>query len=143
VGLRSGVAVVALVLSAGALGCGGPGALARPTFVAHPRSALFEVPYPPPPGRVESVTQRPRPDAVWIDGQWSFEARSWRWQQGGWVIAPAGARFAPWATVRSADGRLFFAPATWYARNGAELPPPPVIAPARRPRPTGVRTATK
>jgi hypothetical protein len=37
------------------------------------------------------------------------------------VSPPVDAYFSPWTTERRSDGRLFFAHATWRARDGRPL----------------------
>ena len=103
--------------------------LPTPPYAPQLTSALAQVPYPPPPARVETVPPQPRADAVWIDGSWEWRRR-WVWRVGGWVVAPRGAAYAPWVAVRGADGTLFFAPATWRDAHGNEIDPPPVLAAA-------------
>ena len=58
---------------------------------------------------------------MWIDGQWDWDGRAWKWLEGSWMVPPAGAYFTRWATERRSDGRLFFAHATWRARDGRPL----------------------
>jgi hypothetical protein len=112
------------------MGCGA--SLPLPRTGPHPqrKSDYIEVPYPPPPGHVEMIPSSPRQGAVWVDGQWNFEGGRWAWQPGGWVIPPAGAYFAPWTTVRLANGKLLFLPASWYGSDNRPLPPPAVLASA-------------
>ena len=72
--------------------------LPAPPLAAPPRSAFVDVPYPPPPAQVERVPNRPRSDAVWVDGSWEWSGRLWRWKDGGWFAPPApGVKYAPWA----------------------------------------------
>jgi len=130
-------AIVALrappVLAAAAIAiaaCGGS-TVRRPRMVQQPASALFEVPYPPPPARVEVVPSAPRPDAVWIDGEWMWRGRRWGWQKGRWVVPPANAAFAPWTSVRNADGTLFMAQGSWRDAKGAEVLAPRSLAVGR------------
>jgi hypothetical protein len=125
------VRIAALVLASFAsFACGS--SLPRPSPFAHARRAFYEVPFPPPPGRVEVVPAQPHDAAVWVDGEWLWEGRRWVWQDGGWVAPPPGARFAPWETRRVLDGRLFFAPGEWVDGTGRELPPPqPISTPGR------------
>lgn len=81
----------------------------------------MEVPYPPPPARVELIPAQRDPAQVWVDGQWDWDLREWVWHRGEWTTPPsADAYFTPWTTVRSSDGRLYFVPATW--RNAAGDP---------------------
>lgn len=80
-----------------------------------------EVPYPPPPARVEVVPPPKAKTEVWVNGQWEWTADSWKWVAGTWVSPPAGAYFTPWSTVRKPDGRLFFTAATWRDRKGEAI----------------------
>ncbi|HVJ94841.1 MAG TPA: hypothetical protein VM580_33890, partial [Labilithrix sp.] len=95
-----------------------------PRYTSQPTTALRQVPYPPPPARVETVPPMPRPDALWVDGEWLWQARRWAWKQGRWVVPAPGARFAPWTTVRDAAGTLYFASGRWRDPWGQELPEP-------------------
>jgi hypothetical protein len=115
------------VLAAAAPGCSAR--LPEPPEAPSSPEGLVEVTSPPPAAHVEYVPDRPRDDAVWLDGQWTWDSR-WRWQPGGWYAAPPGARFAPWRTFRRADGSLVLAPAGWYDAHGAPLPTPPLLAAA-------------
>jgi WXXGXW repeat (2 copies) len=109
---------------AAAVACGAP-RLPGPPVTSQPTSALVEVPYPPPPARVESVPSRPhQPDVVWIDGEWTWQTRRWAWKPGRWVKPPADARFAPWVTVRDRLGTLYIAPGTWRDAKGIEVSAP-------------------
>ena len=100
----------------------------------HPANttAYVDVPFPPPPARVE-VIPPPPPDrgAVWVDGEWAWEGKRWDWQPGGWVVPPAGAYFAPWLVYRLDDGRLLFAPGAWHAASGDRLANPVMLDVAR------------
>jgi hypothetical protein len=80
--------------------------------------AFVEVPYPPPPARVESIPEKPREGAVWIDGQWSFFGNAWRWENGGWVMPPPNGYFTRWTTQWTPEGRLLFAKAGWRTQDG-------------------------
>ncbi len=102
--------------------------LPRPPYVGHPTSALVEVPYPPPPSRVEFVPEPPQDGAVWLDGEWTWRGRRWAWRSGRWVTVPAGASFAPWTSVRNGDGTLYFAPGTWRNAKGEEVKSPKALA---------------
>lgn len=115
-----------LALAAAALACGGTRAPA-PAYVAQPTSALVEVPYPPPPARVELVPEKPHADAVWIDGEWVWQGRRYAWKPGRWVIPPPGASFAPWVTARGAMGTLYLAEGTWRDAKGAEVAAPKIL----------------
>lgn len=116
----------ALALAAAALACSGNRA-PSPSFVAQPSSALVEVPYPPPPARVEFVPDKPQDDAVWLDGEWVWQGRRYAWKPGRWVVPPAGASFAPWVTVRGKMGTLYLAEGTWRDAKGAELAAPAIL----------------
>ena len=68
------------------------------------------------------ITPPQKKDAdVWIDGQWEWDGKMWKWLAGGWMTPPANAYFTRWTAVRRPDGRLFFARATWRARDGRSL----------------------
>ncbi len=122
-----GVGVVLLVLSS----CGQT--LPKPLMTRHPREAFAEVPFPPPPGRVEFIPAQPRDGAVWIDGEWTWEpmGKRWSWKYGRWVAPLPGARYAPSTLVRASDGTLFFAAGAWRDAHGQEVPAPAVLALAR------------
>jgi hypothetical protein len=97
--------------------------LARPAVGRVPKDAFIEVPYPPPPARVEVIPRQPNDhDAwVWVDGQWEWDGKAWKWTAGAWVMPPAGATFTRWTAVRRSDGRLFFARAAWRDRTGRSI----------------------
>ncbi len=108
----------------------------------------MEVPYPPPPARVEYVPPRPSGDAVWIDGEWAWRGRRWAWRAGRWVVPPPNASFAPWTTVRDPLGTVHIAAGAWRDRDGNEVAAPkplafgrpsagPVITPEGEEEPTG------
>jgi hypothetical protein len=121
--LASGVAIATLALACGS------SRIPTPPYAQQTTSALTEVPYPPPPARVEKVPKRPDDRAVWIDGEWTWQGRRWAWRQGRWVDPPEDGVFSPWATVRDASGTLYVAAGTWCTREGATLPdPPPIVA---------------
>ena len=114
-----------------ALAACGAARLPRPPLAPHPTSALVEVPYPPPPARVEFMPDSPQKGAVWVDGEWSFRGRLWWWKPGAWVLVPAGATYSPWISVRSADGTLYFARGRWRNPHGEDLPSPKPLARAK------------
>jgi hypothetical protein len=86
-----------------------------------PPDALVEVPYPPPAAHVETVPAQKGSRDVWLDGQWEWAGNAWRWLAGTWMTPPANAYYTPWQTVRSSDGRLFFARAAWRGQDGRAL----------------------
>jgi WXXGXW repeat (2 copies) len=104
--------------------------LPHPPYVRQPASALVAVPFPPPPGRVETVPKKPRNDAAWIDGEWTWRARRWLWIRGRWVTAPAGARYAAWALTRGPDGTVYVARGAWRDAAGHEIDAPAPLATA-------------
>ncbi|MGA7121268.1 MAG: hypothetical protein WBY94_14285 [Polyangiaceae bacterium] len=124
--MRFAVAAVEAILLAG---CSSN--LPRPPFAPQPQSALEEVSSSLPPGRVESVPDRPTRSAVWLDGEWVWRRTRWSWLPGRWVEAPSGARFSPWAFVRGADGRLWYAAGVWRDRAGSPIDAPPPLAAAQ------------
>jgi hypothetical protein len=109
--------------------CGG-GRFPEPALAPQPESAFVDVPYPPPAAHVESLPARPEREALWVDGQWTWDGARWTWAPGAWVIAQPGARFAPWALRMQPNGRLQFAAASWRDASGREVPPARVLATA-------------
>ena len=108
--------------------------LASPRVGTHPAATTtyVEVPYPPPPARVEVIPPPPREaGAVWLDGEWAWLGKGWSWQTGGWVVPPADAYFAPWLVYRLENGRLLFASGAWHLASGERLPNPVVLEAAR------------
>lgn len=104
--------VVALV--AGLTACA-PTALPTPLLGSHEGDELIVVPFPPPPARVEIIPPRPVDKrAVWLDGEWRFEAHRWRWQAGRWEVPQPNAVYAPATTVRLGDGTLVWFAGTWH-----------------------------
>ncbi len=100
--MRRLVPLVALLAEA----CGAP-RMPTPKLAAHPTSALHEVPYPPPPARVESIPERPNDASVWVDGEWVWQGGRWSWRRGRWVVPAPDTAFAPWTHVRDARGILY------------------------------------
>jgi hypothetical protein len=121
---------VAVAATTALLACGSR--LPGPSYVQHPTEALVEVPYPPPPARVEYVPDRPSSDAVWLDGEWVWQGRRYSWKAGRWVKPPANASFAPWTTVRDSMGSLYLAEGTWRDRSGSEIAAPEPLASGTR-----------
>ncbi len=117
---RERLSLVAL-LAAAALLPACMGSLPRPPTGPVPPDAMNEVPYPPPPARVETVPPEHKDGDVWVDGQWDWDGKAWKWLEGSWVTPPANAYFTAWTTERRQDGRLFFAHATWRAHDGRPL----------------------
>jgi len=105
--------------------------LPAPEYTSHPTSALVEVPFPPPPARVENIPKRPNDDAVWIDGEWQWQARRWAWKPGRWMVPPPNARFAPWTSVRDRIGTLYVAAGVWRDSAGNEVPEPESVTTAK------------
>lgn len=128
---RLPVFLASAVGSAAALLACGASRTPEPSFVAHPTSALVEVPYPPPPARVEVVPAQARKDAVWLDGEWVWQGRTWAWRTGRWVVPPSGAAYAPWTTVRSDGGILYAAEGRFRRRDGTEVEPTLVLTSGR------------
>lgn len=93
-----------------------------------PKTEMVLVPYPPPPAKVESIPKQQKVADVWVDGQWDWDGKNWRWQEGRWMTPPANAYFTPWATERRKDGRLYFTPAAWRGSDGRRLDVYPTLA---------------
>jgi hypothetical protein len=122
---------VVLVLSLVSAGCSS--SLPLPPVTQHPARAYVEVPYPPPAALVEVVSEAPAPDTVWVDGHWVWRDRYYVWQRGGWLRAPEQLAYATWQAHLSKDGRLLFAPGTWYDAARRPQPAPDLLAEARTP----------
>lgn len=101
--------------------------LPAPAYTGQPQEALVQVPYPPPPARVEYVPEQPNGAAVWVDGEWVWRGRRYAWKPGRWVKPPANASFAPWATVRDPMGTLYIAEGTWRDSKGNQVAAPTPI----------------
>jgi hypothetical protein len=124
--MRGRVLFAPLVVAGVVVACSS--ALPGPRYTNQPTSALSEVPYPPPPARVEAVPKRPAKGAVWIDGEWTWQTRRWSWKPGRWVRPPPDARFAPWTTVRDRVGTLYLASGAWRDTAGNEVTEPEPLA---------------
>ena len=124
------------------------GSLPAPPSGPVPPDALLEIPYPPPPARVQTVPPPKQATDVWIDGQWTWSGKEWKWGEGAWVTPPPNAYFTGWKVVLREDGRFLFAAAAWRAMDGRPLDfgaatgpcaapatsnPPPLPAPPPRP----------
>jgi hypothetical protein len=125
VGLALGVSLAAAVLACGAA------RLPAPPYVGQPTEALQEVAYPPPPARVEVVPPSPKDGAVWLDGEWTWQAERWSWKRGRWVIPPALAAYSPWTSNRDGTGTLYVAEGKWRDKERRVLPDPVPLAVAR------------
>jgi hypothetical protein len=93
----------------------------RPPSGPTPREAGVEVPYPPPPARIEVVKFSEVPGEVWVDGQWDWDGQTFQWFAGHWRAPPKGAYFTPWSAARRADGTLVFHKAAWRALDGRRI----------------------
>lgn len=113
--------------------CSCASSLPTPARTEHPQNAFVEVPYPPPAALVEVVPKRPNGDAVWVDGAWAWRGRYYVWQRGGWLLPPQDAAYASWQAQLAADGRLLFAPGTWYDSARQPMDAPTRLAVARTP----------
>jgi hypothetical protein len=105
--------------------------LPRPADAGHPSDEVVEVPFPPPPARVEFVPPPPRDADTWIDGEWDWNGRRWAWTYGGWVTAPPDAIFSRWKTRRLPDGTLLYTASTWRNASGKGIDAPKLLARAR------------
>lgn len=124
--LRSFLAGVALTLSAAACGH----SLPRPPSAPQPREGWQRVPYPAPPVLVQGLGPPARPDAVWVDGYWQWQRRTWQWVPGGWVRPEPGAKYAKPAYARLGDGALVYAPGRWVINGRAKVETPAAPAEA-------------
>src|SRR5260221_10881633 len=102
--------------------------IVEPEYAENPPTVVIEVPFPPPPARVEFVPKRPARGSVWLDGEWEWTGKRWAWKYGRWVMPPARARYSRWITVRRADGTLLLSPGSWRDARGREIPPPPPLS---------------
>ena len=120
-------ALVIAVLGVVACGMSLPG----PPKGSPPLASFSDVPFPPPPGRLERVPDRPKERSVWVDGSWEWTGSRWRWKDGGWFAAPPpGVVYTQWETMRPDGTRLLFASADWRDRDGKEVPEPRLLASA-------------
>jgi hypothetical protein len=120
--------LVAVSMTAQAVACGS--AIPEPGSAERPATDFVEVPYPPPPARVEFLPAKPRSGAVWIDGEWEWDGRRWAWRYGAWVAPPSGILYSRWTTIRRSDGTLLFAPSVFRNASGREMVSPPALATA-------------
>ena len=106
----------------------------EPPKTQHPNEAYDEVPYPPPAALAETVPPRPaQRELVWLEGDWVFRGSTYAWVRGGWTVAPLNARYAVSRVMYSKDGRILFAPGSWYDAQGQKLERVRPIAPAVTP----------
>ena len=70
-------------------------------------------------------------DAVWIDGEWTWQGRRWAWKRGRWLVPPPNARYSPWTSTRDKSGLFYVAEGKWRDAQGRELPDPTPIAVGR------------
>ena len=125
---RRALAMPVLALITWMVGCG-YARLPHPPYIRQTPDAWVEIPYPPPPARVEFVPDKPRDAAVWVDGEWTWHGRRWGWRPGRWVIPASGTAFSPRALIRNAEGTLFIAEGRWRdVPSGREVLAPPVLA---------------
>ncbi|MDB5214679.1 MAG: hypothetical protein JWO86_2606 [Myxococcaceae bacterium] len=117
---------MSLAIAGVMLACAAPRPPA-PRYVGHPTEALQQAAYPPPPARVEFMPDIPKPNAVWIDGEWTWQGRRYAWKQGRWLVAPPNARFSPWTSTRDKSGIFYIAEGKWRDPQGRELPDPPPL----------------
>ena len=99
-----------------------------PPVAANNTAAYVVVPYPPPPARIEYIPERPSDTALWVDGEWRYRGRRWRWSPGAWFDVPKGVRFAHWASTIRSDGAFVYAPGAWMAADGKSMPSPRIVA---------------
>lgn len=127
--MRRGVLAggVSLTIAGLLLACGAP-RLPAPSYAGQPTDALQEAAYPPPPARAEYIPNEPKPGAVWLDGEWTWQGRRWAWKQGRWVMPPSGGRYSPWTSTRDKAGTFYVAEGKWRDAQGRELPDPKPLA---------------
>lgn len=116
---------------AGALVACGAARLPAPKYVGQPTEALQRADYPPPPARVEFVPEQPKDDAVWIDGEWTWQGRRYAWKPGRWLVPPSNAKYSPWTAVRDKTGILYVAEGKWRDEKGREVADPKPLAVGR------------
>jgi hypothetical protein len=95
--------------------------LPGPEVAEAPGHAFVEVPFAPPPARVETVPSQPSNDDVWIDGEWVWQSGRWAWRSGYWLVPPAETVFSPSKLRRTKLGTLLLARGTWWDSSGREI----------------------
>jgi hypothetical protein len=124
-----GLGVVSGTAAAALNGCGS--SLPMAPSIAQPENAFIDVPFPPPPPRVEFVPPKPKSSATWVDGAWTREGTRWRWKRGGWFDVPPGVFYSQWETKRPDGTRLLFAAPAWRDAKGNVVPDPPLLERAK------------
>jgi len=120
------VSGLGLLITLGLVGCAD--SLPLPPYAPQTTDALSAIRFPPPPGRVEHIPNRPSGANAWVDGEWLLRKARWVWRVGRWVRAPAGARYSPWVIARAPDGTAYYAPGAWKDTGGAPLAEPSALA---------------
>ncbi|HTM46871.1 MAG TPA: YXWGXW repeat-containing protein [Polyangiaceae bacterium] len=95
--------------------------LPGPTVGAAPATSFVEVPFAPPPARVEIVPAQPSSDDIWIDGEWIWQNGRWAWRRGYWTIPPPLAVYSPSTLRRTKSGTLLVARGAWWNPSGQEV----------------------
>jgi hypothetical protein len=49
------------------------------------------------------------------------------------LVPPEGGAYATWASLLAKDGRIVFAPGTWYGNDRRPIEPPKMLITARTP----------
>ena len=107
--------------------CGAP-VPPGPPHAPNSTANYVEVPYPPPPARIEYIPARPNETALWVDGEWRYRGRRWRWIPGSWFAVPAGVKYAHWASTIRVDGVFVYASGQWLDANGKTTAAPKILA---------------
>lgn len=124
------VARVLIVVAVAAVGCGFT--VPTPKTGPHESEEPIEVPFPPPPARVELIPKPPEAKkkvAVWVDGAWEWKGHRWVWLAGDWEVPQPNSYYAPPMTVRLSDGTLAYFPGAWKGVAGAPEAAPLPAAP--------------
>jgi hypothetical protein len=122
IAIGTGLTVGCVLLACGA------SRLPSPIYTSQTSEALQQVLFPPPPARVEYVPGSPNEQAVWVDGEWTWQGRRWAWKPGRWVLPPKDSKFAPWTAVRDAKGGLYVAEGKWRDTRGKDVDDPQPLA---------------